>query len=372
MPSRQPKVNESKWPAARKDVAGKLPLRSKSGSTATGNGLPKFYIAAILGDETAREIVRRRSHRAPDWPIPRDLSGHVSFLQAWMAMRNRIRRIRDESHGFAPTPVIPGQFDLHVAIMCHGLNTIGALKRFIGGSRLLRPDIAIESHLTRRRLEVSVRMRGKADPVRAIYEEVYAVAIHCSLRWVTGEQFQVSWVRAAAAPAGVMTTIVSALGCPIVRGGRGVTLVYPAEAARAPVVPVKLGRWGSVVVDQFLKELKLSDRVTPGVEPVTPTTDRVREILAQERLNEPMLALRLSLSVATLRPRLDAEGANFREIVFELHRNHAAALLLTDKSVADIAADMGFSDDRSFRRACHQWFGQSPAQYRARHQETRI
>jgi AraC-like DNA-binding protein len=347
-------------------------LSCKSESAGLENGLPKFYVAAILGDETARELVRWRSHRAPECAIPPHLSGNVSFLHAWMAMRNRIRRIHDESHGFAPTPVIPGQFDLHVAIMCHGLNTIGALKRFIGGSRLLRPDIAIESHLTRRRLEVSVRMKGKADPVRAIYEEVYAVAIHCSLRWVTGEQFQVSWLRAAPPPAGVMTTIVSALGCPIIRGGRGVTLVYPAEAARAPVVPVKLGRWGSVVVDQFLKELKHHHRATPGAAPVTPTADRVREILAQGRLSEPMLARRLDLSVATLRRRLDAEGANFREIVFELHRNQAAALLLTDKSVADIAADMGFSDDRSFRRACHQWFGQSPAQYRAGHQETRI
>jgi len=372
MRSRNPRDQKSIPPTKRGNDAGKEPFWCKSESASTEAGLPKFYVAAILGDETAREVVRRRSRRMPEWPIPHHLSGNVSFLQAWMAMRNRIRQICDESHGFAPTPVIPGQFDMHVAIMCHGQNTIGALKRFIGASRLLRPDISIESHVTRRRLELSVRMIGTADPVRAIYEEVYAVAIHCSLRWVTGEQFQVSWVRAARPPVGVMMTIVSALGCPIVRGGRGVTLVYPAEAATALVVPVKLGRWGSVVVDQFVEELKQSNHATPGTAPVMQTADRVREILARQRLSEPMLAQHLDISVATLRRRLDAEGANFREIVFELRRNHAAALLLTDKSVADIAAEMEFSDDRSFRRACHQWFGQSPAQYRARHQETRI
>ena len=349
---------------------GKSPQRRQRLPDAQAR-LPKFYVAAMLGNETAREIVRHRSRRAPDWPIPHDLAGDVSFLEAWMAMRDRIRQIRDESHGFAPTPVTPGQFDLHVAIMCHGVDTVGALRRLIGASRLLRPDLTVESHLTRRHLELSVRMKGAADPVRAIYEEVYAVAIHCSLRWVTGEQFQVAWVRAASPPAGVTTTIVSALGCPIVRGGRGVTLVYPAEAARVPLVSVKLGRWGSVVVDQFVKELKQRQQATPGVAPVTPTADRVREIVSREWLSEPALARRLGVSVATLRRRLDAEGASFREIVFGHRRSQAATLLLTDKPVADIAAELGFSDDRSFRRSCHQWFGQSPAEYRTSNQQTR-
>lgn len=276
-------------------------------------GLPKFYVAAILGDETACQWVRSRSQRAPQHPVPPHLSGNVSFLQAWMAMRDRIRRIHDESHGFAPSPVIPGQFDLHVAIMCHGLNTMGALKRFIGGSRLLRPDIVIESHLTRRQLEVSVRTKGKADLVRAIYEEVYAVAIHCSLRWVTGEQFQVSWLRAAPPPAGVMTTIVSALGCPIIRGGRGVTLVYPAEAARATVVPVKLGRWGSVVVDQFLKELKQHRRATPGAAPVTPTADRVREICMPSDCSKQECRSRTVVSTAPYMVSFRSPGRSMRD-----------------------------------------------------------
>lgn len=326
--------------------------------------LPKFYVAAILGDERAREAVRRRSSGDLNWPIPRDLKGDVGVLRAWMQMRNRIRRINDESHGFAPTPVPPGQFDLHVGIMSHGADALGALKRFIGASNLLRPDLDISTHLKRKHLELSVKLRGEIDPVREIYHEVYAVVIHCALRWVTGEKVQISHVRAAPPPAGVETTFVSTLACPVRRDGVGVTIHYEASGAHAPLLPVKLGRWGSVVVDQFVRELTLSQTARPNAAPLTPMTDRIEKTLAVARLSESAIAERLGLSVATLRRRLAEEGVNFREIANLVHRRQAEAMLQTDRPFADVAVELGFSDERSFRRACKKWFGMPPVEYR--------
>lgn len=326
--------------------------------------LPKFYVAAILGDKRAQEAIRRRSLGEPDWPIPRDLKGDVGVLRAWMQMRNRIRRINDESHGFAPNPVPPGQFDLHVGIMCHGPDAFGALKRFIGASNLLRPDLEIKTHLKRKHLELSIKLLGENDPTREIYHEVYAVVIHCALRWVTGEKVQISHVRAAPPPAGVGTTFVSTLGCPIRREGVGVTIHYEASGAHAPLLPVKLGRWGSVVVDQFVRELTLLQIGRPTAAPLTPTTDCIEKMLAATHMSESAIAERLGLSVATLRRRLAEEGVNFREIASQVHRRQAEAMLQTDRPFVDIAVELGFSDERSFRRACKKWFGMPPVEYR--------
>ncbi len=326
--------------------------------------LPKFYVAAILGDERARETVRRRSSGEPDWLIPRDLKGDIGVLRAWMQMRNRIRRIKDESHGFAPEPIPPGQFDLHVGIMSHGADAFGALKRFIGASNLLRPDLEIKTHLKRKHLELSVKLHGEYDPVQEIYHEVYSVVIHCALRWVTGEKVQISHLRAAAPPAGVETTFVTTLGRPVRREGVGVTIYYNASDAHAPLLPVKLGRWGSVVVDQFVRELTLSQVTRPNAEPLTPTTDRVAKMLATTHISESTIAGRLGLSIATLRRRLAEEGVNFREIANQARRRQAEVMLQTDRPFADLAVELGFSDERSFRRACKNWFGMPPVEYR--------
>ena len=335
-----------------------------SEASATLPRLPKFYVAAILGDKRAREVVRRRSSGKPFWPIPRDLTGDVGVLRAWMQMRNRIRQIGDESHGFAPEPVPPGQFDLHVGIMSHGTDAFGALKRFIGASNLLRPDLDISTHLKRNHLEVSVKMREDGDAVQQIYHEIYAVVIHCALRWLTGENVQLSHIRAAPAPAGAAATFVSTLGRPIRREGVGVTLYYMASDARAPLLPVKLGRWGSVVVDQFVRELKLTLTAKPSAAPLTPMTGRIEKMLAAGHLSESVAAARLGLSVATLRRRLTEEGVSFRELATQARRLQAEAMLQTDRPFADVAAELGFSDERSFRRACKDWFGMPPVLYR--------
>ncbi len=326
--------------------------------------LPKFYVAAILGDDRAKEIVRKKSADGSKLPIPGDLKGEVSVLRAWMQMRNRIRRISDESHGFAPEPVPPGQFDLHVGIMSHGADAFGALKRFIGASNLLRPDLDIEARLKRKHLELSVKMRGESDPVQEIYHEVYAVVIHCALRWVTGEQVEISHIRAAPPPTGVETTFVSTLRRPVRREGVGVTIYYDASDAHAPLHPVKLGRWGSVVVDQFVRELMLSQVERANTEPLTPTTDRIEKMLTTVHMSESMVAEHLGLSIATLRRRLADEGVNFREIANQARRSKAETMLQTDRPFADLASELGFSDERSFRRACKNWFGMPPVEYR--------
>lgn len=76
-------------------------------------------------------------------------------------------------------------------------------------------------------------------------------------------------------------------------------------------------------------------------------------------------AASMQMQPLTLRRRLHLEGQTFRLIKDELRRDLAIeALLGGNASVADVAAEIGFSEPSAFHRAFQKWTGKSPASYR--------
>ncbi|WP_233871374.1 AraC family transcriptional regulator [Paraburkholderia adhaesiva] len=84
------------------------------------------------------------------------------------------------------------------------------------------------------------------------------------------------------------------------------------------------------------------------------------------------IAHRLNVAPATLRRRLKQEGHSCQSIKDELRRDLAiAALQDARRSVADVAAAVGFAEPSAFHRAFRKWTGMRPADYRlARQRET--
>lgn len=77
------------------------------------------------------------------------------------------------------------------------------------------------------------------------------------------------------------------------------------------------------------------------------------------------LAHRLNVAPATLRRRLKQEGHSCQSIKDELRRDLAiAALQDPGRSVADVAAAVGFAEPSAFHRAFRKWTGMRPADYR--------
>jgi AraC-like DNA-binding protein len=74
------------------------------------------------------------------------------------------------------------------------------------------------------------------------------------------------------------------------------------------------------------------------------------------------------MSRQSLQRKLKASGTTLSTEVIEL-KNHRAAedLIHSDKSIAEIAASLGYSNPTSFTRAFRSWTGQSPRQYRKSH-----
>lgn len=82
------------------------------------------------------------------------------------------------------------------------------------------------------------------------------------------------------------------------------------------------------------------------------------------------LARHLRMPASSLRRRLAAEGQAYMEIKDELRRRMAERLLNEDeRSVGEIASELGFSEPSAFHRAFKKWTEHSPGAFRRRAHE---
>jgi AraC-like DNA-binding protein len=77
------------------------------------------------------------------------------------------------------------------------------------------------------------------------------------------------------------------------------------------------------------------------------------------------MAERLHVAEATMRRRLKQEGYTYQSIKDDLRRDIAIGELQdTDRTIADIAASVGFAEPSAFHRAFRKWTGMRPTDYR--------
>lgn len=96
--------------------------------------------------------------------------------------------------------------------------------------------------------------------------------------------------------------------------------------------------------------------------------ERVRQALAehpQETRNADDLAALLHVSPRTLHRQLREEGASLQQLKDGVRRERALHLLLkTRKPIKQIAAEVGFANDKSFMRAFKGWTGKTVDDHR--------
>lgn len=77
------------------------------------------------------------------------------------------------------------------------------------------------------------------------------------------------------------------------------------------------------------------------------------------------IAAQLNLSVRTLHRQLKEEGVSLQHLKNDARRERAIKLLLqTRKPVKQIAAAVGFDNEKSFSRAFREWTGSAPGRFR--------
>jgi AraC-like DNA-binding protein len=92
---------------------------------------------------------------------------------------------------------------------------------------------------------------------------------------------------------------------------------------------------------------------------------RLRQLLPGEVPEFEMLAGELHMTPVTMRRRLHEEGASYQSIKDQLRRDLAIGYLShSNRSVMDIALELGFSERSAFHRAFRKWTGASPGEFR--------
>jgi len=100
--------------------------------------------------------------------------------------------------------------------------------------------------------------------------------------------------------------------------------------------------------------------------------EKVRQALAEHpehSRNAHDLAAWLNLSARTLHRQLKEEGASLQQLKDAVRRDLATDLLLrTSRPIKQIAAEVGFQNEKSFMRAFKGWTGVAPDEFRTSRQ----
>lgn len=92
---------------------------------------------------------------------------------------------------------------------------------------------------------------------------------------------------------------------------------------------------------------------------------RLRQLLPDELPECEIIAEELHMTPATLRRRLSEEGESYQSIKDHLRRDLAIDYLShSERSVLDIALELGFAERSAFHRAFRKWTGASPGEFR--------
>jgi len=113
-----------------------------------------------------------------------------------------------------------------------------------------------------------------------------------------------------------------------------------------------------------------ADELLQRLPSTQPFSRRVRAILAEQlQQGAPLgaLAQLFNMSESSVQRRLQAEGTSHSEIIDDLRRERATALLTQgEATLSEIAFQLGFAHPPALHRAFKRWYAVSPTEFRKR------
>jgi AraC-like DNA-binding protein len=289
-------------------------------------------------------------------------------LAAYADLYNRVAlALDDEAFGLFSAPLRGGSFEFLARALVGAATLDEALQRLVRFLRVLLPDMAVSverrgGHALLRIAETRSIAATAADPGRVFAYEWLLRLSHGLACWLAGRGLALDAVAFPyprpphAADYALIYTANSTFDATALAARFQANLLdLPLRRDEAALAAFLAGAPGRIAT------LYRRDR---------DTVRAVRDLLHAALPALPALedvAARLHLSPRSLHRRLADEGANFRAIKDALRRDLALAKLAkTDAPVAAIAAELGYADPSAFYRACVEWTGQAPSEYRAK------
>jgi AraC-like DNA-binding protein len=291
-------------------------------------------------------------------------------LGDYFRLQNEISTaLRDETMHLSSRQLLPGTTDFVMARLTGATSLLDAMRLLAQSYNLLHGG---EYNSVRRRGDVvsfvtddrrfPYTISDKSEFIQ-FSQECVQIFVHCMLAAVSSAHAhagirRVSVVRAARAAHLVHLEFWRA---PIRFGAPVYALDYDFETASAPIRPSPEALSLAAVYAEIAAASASPRAAGRGGE----TADFVRQSLSRGVIDQTRIAALAGMSVATLRRKLEAEGASFRDLRREILNEAARSLLRRRMSVAEVAEQLGFSDVRAFNRAFRSWNGMTPKAFAA-------
>jgi len=251
------------------------------------------------------------------------------------------------------------------AMLCHGVlacpTLARALDRALRYFALILDDLAgvLVKDGGTARIQLLDRALGKQG--REFAHETFLMLIHGLACWLVGRRIPIDVAEFAySEPA--HSAEYRLMYCADLRYDRPMTAIeFDASYLDLPVTQDERS------VKEFLR--RAPENVLVKYKNHSSLSARVRRRLRQGSLHEASsfetVAAELHMTPATARRRLYEEGTSYQAIKDELRRDQAIAYLThSDRSVLEVALELGFSERSAFHRAFRKWTGVSPGQFR--------
>jgi AraC-like DNA-binding protein len=315
-------------------------------------------------DDATRQAVLHRAGIAPEL-LGSDAARvpAAAFAALWLAVGEALD---DEFFGLDSRRMKVGSF----ALLCRALVGPGtvdrALHQALRGFALFLDQIGGQLAVDGGEAVLTIDNRISGTDARRFADEAWLVMVHGLLCWLAGRRVPLAalaWGHPQPPHADEYRRMFSQR---LSFGHARTRAHFDARVLRAAtaVTPASL--------QAFLREAPQSvflKQVQHGG-----WAERARRQLRRELLQPPAdaltldtLALRFGLSPATLRRRLDDEGAGWQALKDEVRRDLAIHRLADERlSIEQVATQLGFTDASSFHRAFRKWTGAAPGAYRGR------
>lgn len=196
-----------------------------------------------------------------------------------------------------------------------------------------------------------LRVRA-AERVEAVLASMLSLT-----RWATGGRFQPSGIWFAHAPLAAPDEYHSLLGCPVYFNAGCNHLGFAADQLALPQIQA------NSALRDHLRQLADHNLAALGQQSLSAEVQRL--VRNHPRWGKERIAEQLDLSGRHLNRKLAEDGLSFKSLRESVLQQMACQALRGEQRVAEIAEQLGFSDENAFVRAFRRWQGVTPARYKA-------
>jgi AraC-like DNA-binding protein len=320
--------------------------------------LADYYVSNFFGEAQALELTERAGLQESPGILP----SLVTIVDFWKLCLDNITLVDDEGQGCTAQRLPLSTWGMVFSAM-NEMDTVGdGLKRFASLTPLIPAGVDVMISHAPDRVMINFRMAQGAYERGDRYLEIVALVTHCILCWGTGSRIDPVHIRLSTLLDDRHGSLLVGLAANVERYGEGVTLAYDKAVLDRPL---GVRRYQSPQLPETEIFLEIAAQMASGsAGRRSEIVETVKAMLLREPLSQQQAADRMRISVATLQRRLARAGTTFRLLSQDVRRDKLLSLLRTAMNLDDIAENLGFSDRRSLWRACQQWFGMSPTEFR--------